>query len=397
MQASRPTAPRAPTPPTIEAIIRDLQRLKLGHGAADLRRFRNAKSLALIPDFQGTPDHQANVLWRYVDTMRDTVAFSPPTERPGRTPPPGQEWHRLLETIFNRSGSKAEYTERLRSISPQVPRDFPVLSTYYGVTTATSSRMAQAADDAVHLLARWTAVTGFADLVTPLAEPLSPAGQVPGTDGGVATATALTISTSAIQYSHLIVAHEHGATRIDRIPKRLSVLFKTEDAVVDIAEQRFGPGSTQIDAYVREHGVRKSQFYSQLRDGLICREIYSKAELESYVATGAHGRAVHLRNEHIQANLTNWLECLDRYRNYMVALTDEAVPLKYEIINGQTVVMHEAVGGNDRDRLNAVLFTGVPSGRLFQNDFDLIWDRTAIDFRLTPNVIKWAHHQLSGG
>lgn len=385
-----------PAPPTVDAIMRDLHRLKNGRGAADVRRFREAHSLALIPGFQSTPDDRAKTFWSYVDTIRDAVEMAPPTQRPGRTAPPGREWHRLLETIFNRSCVTGDYTKRLRSVSSQLPVDFPVLSTYYGVTSATSSRMSEAATDAVHLLARWIAVRGSIDPLDPPSEAPADPVHTRGGSTAIATAASVAISTSSIQYSQLIVAHEHAATQIDRIPKRLSVLFKSEEAVVDIAEQRFGPGSSQIDAYVREHRERKSQFYSQLSDGLRCREIYAIPELKAYLATGAHGRSVHLDREHVQANVANWLECLERYPDYIVALTEEAVPFKYEVINAQTVVIHQAIGGNDRDRLNAIFLTGIAAGRLFQNDFDLIWDRTPIEYRQSQNVITWASNVANG-
>lgn len=376
----------AASPTSIDVILRDLLRLRLGPGLGDLSRLRGAENLAALPVFEGTFEQQGIVFWQIVDTMRDVGEFAPSTHRPGRLPPSGREWHRLLEVIFNRAGTSEGYVKRLRNISSNLPQDFPVLSSYYGVTTSTSSRMTEAATDAVQILARWIVSKISSSMPREQISAQSSVSQNPTLS---ATGASVVVSTSAIQYSYLIVAHEHGASRIDRIPKRLSVLFKSEDAVVDIAEQRFGPGSSQVDAYVREHRERKDQFYAQLSSGLVCREIYTKDELKSYFSTGLHGRLVHLAKEHIEANLTNWLNCLERYSGYMVALTDEAVPLKYEVINRQTVVIHEAIGGNDRDRLNAIFITSVGAGQYFQNDFDLIWDRTPIAFRKTENIVNW--------
>ncbi|MHD0307466.1 hypothetical protein [Rhodococcus erythropolis] len=374
-------------PASIDAIIGDLLKLRQGRGLADAERIKRAAHLQSLSTFDGPPHQQIQTFWQHVDSLEHVAEMVAPQTIEGRTPPPGREWHQLLETIFNREGARLTYIDRIRQVSPDLPRDFPHLSRYYQVTSATSSRWGAVATDAVRVLARSmlasAPIPNFVGTATPVSDPLPSA-----------TSSSVVLSVSAIHYSRLIVAHEHDAARIDRIPKRLSVLFKSETAVADIAEQRFGPGSNQIDAYIAEHRERKAQFVAQLAGGLHCREIYSKKELRSYLTSGAHGQTVRLKREHLYVNVLNWLDCLQKNRGYMVALTDEAVPLKYEVINGQTVVLHEAVGGNDRDRLNAIFITSVATGRQFLHDFDLIWDRTEANSRKTDNVVEWVNKLL---
>lgn len=336
--------------------------------------------------FSVEPDLRPGIFWRYVDTLREVSEIPVPNGAVGRTPPSGRDWHKLLETIFNRHSSAYVLTDRVHKIWKDIRQDFPGLSSYYGVTSPTSSRWNDVAVDAVEVLARW--MVGESPM--PLRADTDPVAGVPD-----ASQASVVVCTSAIHYSRLIVALEHGASRIDRIPKRLSVLFKSEAAVEEIAEQRFGPGSSQVDAYVQEHRERKSQFFEQLDNGLRCREIYSKKELQAYLRSGTHGQTVKLERTHLLANVKSWLDCLTNYSGYLVALTDETVPFKYQVVNGTTVILHEAVSGNDRDRLNAMCITSVPAGREFLADFDRIWDRTDSEFRKAENIVKWVHQLIS--
>lgn len=361
---------------SVEAVIDDLRRLRTGYGIA--QRIDRASRLRQLEVFNDEPQECVSIFWRCVDELGTVAQLSPPSPSPGRLPPSGREWQRLLGVLFNRPQERVQYTDRLRTASTNVPADYPGVSSYYQVTTTTSSRWSTVSDDAVVVLARWLVGDMAHSALASAAAPVDPALS--------ATSASLVVSTSQIQYSRLIVAHEHGAARIDRIPKRLSVLFKSEAAIAEIAAQRFGPGSSQVDAYVEEHAERKAQFFRQLQGGLRCREIYSMKELSGYLTSGFHGQTVRLDRVHLTSNVQNWLACLDQFPGYMVALTSEAIPFKYEIVNGQTVVIHEAVGGNDRDRLNALFITSATVGRQYLQDFDLIWDRTDIAFR-KPNII----------
>lgn len=187
--------------------------------------------------------------------------------------------------------------------------------------------------------------------------------------------TRVLVSKSAIKYRGLIVALESDAREIERIPKRLSVLFKSENAIASIAIQRFGRGSSLIKHYVEEHEDRRNSFFANLDKGMICREIYSPDELRKYLLTGQHGQGVTLGSDELLQNLDTWETCISNYPNYIVALCSERIPFKYEIIDHRYVIFHETIGGNDRDRLNAIAIDDVSIASTFHDDFDTVWDR----------------------
>lgn len=74
--------------------------------------------------------------------------------------------------------------------------------------------------------------------------------------------------------------------------------------------------------------------------------------------------------------LNEWKRILLQYPNsYFVRLTDENLPLKYELINRRKMVMHESIGSDSRDRLNAILIENSIIVKKISNDFSQIWER----------------------
>lgn len=206
---------------------------------------------------------------------------------------------------------------------------------------------------------------------------------------------AVAVTSSPREYKDRILKVESDATTIDRIPKRVSVVFKDEQTVIQIAEQRFGEGSANIEHYVTEHRLRRQQFLESLAEGsLRCREIYNKAELLAYVSTRKHGKSVDLSPSAMARTIGDWIEAIEGYPHYFVGLTDDPLPFKYQIVNAVTVSMHEAIGTADSHRLNGLLITSAPVAQKFQQDFEVVWDRIPPAERLRAKVLEWLRTTL---
>ncbi|HMN40405.1 MAG TPA: hypothetical protein PKE29_06130 [Phycisphaerales bacterium] len=185
------------------------------------------------------------------------------------------------------------------------------------------------------------------------------------------------VSRSPAAYRDLIGELEAAAQRIDSFPKRLSVVFKSDRAITQIATQRFGRGSAMIEPYVEEHMLRRKTFYGNLARGAVVREIYAAEDLREYLLRGHHGKGVELDRQDLAESVRLWRECMEAYPdNYLVAFTSERIPFKYEVVDSHAVVMHEAISGNDRDRLNAFAIVNAEIAGAFSRDFELVWERT---------------------
>lgn len=203
------------------------------------------------------------------------------------------------------------------------------------------------------------------------------------------------VTSSPREYKDRILGVESDASTIDRIPKRVSVVFKDEQTVIEIAEQRFGEGSASIEHYVTEHRLRREQFLDALADGrLRCREIYNKAELLAYVSSRKHGKSVDLSPSAMARTIKDWIDAIEGHRHYFVGLTEDPLPFKYQIVNAVTVSMHEAIGTADSHRLNGLLITSAAVAQNFQQDFEVIWDRIAPADRTRANVVEWLRTTL---
>jgi hypothetical protein len=202
------------------------------------------------------------------------------------------------------------------------------------------------------------------------------------------------VSSSPEDYRDLIVPAEANASSIDRIPKRISVMFKGSETVRTIAEQRFGPGSESVGHYVEEHELRTAEFFAALIRGMHCRELYSRSEVEEYVRSRQHGSSVVLSPDHMRDNLIRWRNAIEQQPNYQVAITNERLPFKYEVVDETLVVLHEAIGENDRGRLNAIALESASVAHEFADDFNTMWDRVAPANRSTAFLISWIDNEL---
>jgi hypothetical protein len=199
----------------------------------------------------------------------------------------------------------------------------------------------------------------------------------------------VSLSTSPAAYRHAILAAEDDALRIDRIPKRISVIFKDPATVEGIAIRRFGPGSSNIEHYVSEHEERRRIFFAALQRGAHCREIYNVEEVLEYVRSRHHGPNVTLTPDEMLTTLRRWRDAVLHQPNYQVALTWDRVPFKYEIVDDRLVVMHEAIGSADRHRLNAIFIRSRSVAMGVREDFETLWDRSDPQLRTPAHVVDW--------
>jgi hypothetical protein len=203
------------------------------------------------------------------------------------------------------------------------------------------------------------------------------------------------VCSSSADFARVILSVEREATRVDRMTKRVSAIFKDPDAVEAIASERFGPGSTQASAYRDEHSERHRLFIERLAQRhLMCREIYQRQELLAYARTRVHGIDIVLDKHILRRTIETWASCIEKYEGYHVALTEDPIPLKYQIFNGKTVVLHEAAGSLDGQRLNAIVIEGEAALSAFQADFDNVWDRIPVPLRSKQPIIEFIENEL---
>jgi len=203
------------------------------------------------------------------------------------------------------------------------------------------------------------------------------------------------ISMSPNDYKELILAAEKNAKTIWLMPKRIHVMFKSNSFIQYLAEKRFGCGSEYINAYINEHNTRKAALYTGLNNGLVIHELHNKKDLISYIKKKSHNGVGEIENEYFVEMLTEWKRVLKQFpSNYYVRLTDENIPLKYEIIDNKKMVMHESVGLDSRDRLNAILIDNQLIVSKIGNDFSQVWERVKPNYRNNQDVIDFIDGEL---
>jgi hypothetical protein len=229
-----------------------------------------------------------------------------------------------------------------------------------------------------------------AELVNQIAEiiPAQPNPQQP-------SVPVVRVCMSSSQYGDAILSIEREARRIDRMTKRISAIFKDPSEVEAIAARRFGPGSRQAEAYRWEHSERHRVFMENLTGkGGVCREVYQVEELRRYFNERHHGVDVTLPRSIIRRTAREWLSVLAAHDNYYVGLTLDPIPIKYQIFDQKNVVIHEAAGKMDGQRLNALILSQADVVASFQSDFDSVWDRIPVEMRTTKTVVAFIETEL---
>lgn len=209
------------------------------------------------------------------------------------------------------------------------------------------------------------------------------------------TKAAIKISMSPNDYKELILCAEKDAKVIWLLPKRIHVMFKSQAFIHYLAERRFGVGSEYIQTYEDEHISRKAELYRGLNNGMIIHELHNKNELISYIKGKAHHGVDNIEKEYFVEMLIEWKRVLGQQNfKYYVRLTDENIPLKYEVIDKKVMVMHESVGSDSRDRLNAILIESPIIVKKLSNDFLQIWERVPTNYRNNQSIIDFIDSEL---
>ncbi len=187
------------------------------------------------------------------------------------------------------------------------------------------------------------------------------------------------LSMSPKDYKDLILKMENGSKEILLLSKRLTVMFKSEEMIKEMAKRRFGEGSPHIEAYIDEHTRRKNSFFSALARGCKIYEIHNKVELEKYLQERLHVGIGQMGYEHIIQMVENWKRTMLEYpEQYFVALTEESIPFKYELVNSEWMVIHESVGAQSDQRMNALFINSKEIVEDVRKDFFAIWERTSV-------------------
>lgn len=198
------------------------------------------------------------------------------------------------------------------------------------------------------------------------------------------------ISMSPNDYKILILNAEKDAKSIWLMPKRMHVMFKSQAFIQYIAEKRFGPGSEYINAYVEEHISRQAELYKSLQRGMIIHELHNKGDLIAYIKKRNHVGIENIEKKYFIEMLNEWKRVLTTYsHNYHVRLTDEVLPLKYELIDNHIMVIHESVGNNSKGRLNSIMIENPSIVSDISSDFSQIWESVLPESRNNESVVKF--------
>lgn len=207
--------------------------------------------------------------------------------------------------------------------------------------------------------------------------------------------TLVEISMTPKDYKELILDAEKDAKTIWLMPKRIHVMFKSEEFINYLAEKRFGVGSEYIKAYVEEHIERKAALYKGLFNGLVIHELHNKKDLISYIRKKSHHGVRNIEDKYFINMLEEWKRILEKYpNNYCVRLTNENIPLKYELIDNKKMVIHESVGTNSKDRLNAIFIENPNVVQKVSSDFLQVWERIPSSERSNKAVIAFIDNYL---
>lgn len=204
------------------------------------------------------------------------------------------------------------------------------------------------------------------------------------------------ISLSTDDYRSMINLAEKSAKKIRILPKRENVVFKSDEFVKYIASIRHGVGSDSYNNYINEHETRKNTFYLALNKGTFIQELHNKDDLKNYIRTGSHeglGNQEISEKDYLRNMLEAWITAISNYpNNYYVRLTDIRIPIKYEVIDDNKFIIHEAIGGNSNNRFNAIMIDNKEAANRIVADFNNLWEGASV--RECSEVIEWINREL---
>lgn len=98
--------------------------------------------------------------------------------------------------------------------------------------------------------------------------------------------------------------------------------------------------------------------------------------------------------ELIIKTLNLWKDAILHQDNYIVGVTEDPLPFKYEVVDRQIVIMHEAVDVSTLHRLNGLFIQGKGVSKRFMDDFEVIWERIKPKMRDKNELISWIDNEL---
>jgi len=207
---------------------------------------------------------------------------------------------------------------------------------------------------------------------------------------------ALVRTNSSVEaYKEGVVAAERTATSLDYIQWRIPPYYKTREIIEYIATQRFGEGNPNFQVYLDEHLTRAAQHRTLMERGIPIREIYPRERLIRYVTEGTHAENQWpLQPEMVEGMLRSWMSAILRYSHYVVAVTEESVPLKYHVVSKSQVILHEPVGKGDSIRLNSTFIYGAAAVAGYVSDFELLWSTIPPQWRDSMRIAQWIESEL---
>lgn len=210
-----------------------------------------------------------------------------------------------------------------------------------------------------------------------------------------ATPARVLVNRSVADYRSAVVSAESRARESAFIQWRIAPYFKSEDTINYLAQERFGEGSPDAANYRDEHLRRRQAFQDHLLRGDIHREIYPRDRLLSYVKTGTHSRDMWpLPAEQVIDLLNNWRDAIVRHDNYFVAISDESLPFKYHLIDGECIILHEPIGKGDSMRVNSIFIYDPEAANMLLEDFEFVWSQTPPKWRASDQLASWIETDL---
>lgn len=207
----------------------------------------------------------------------------------------------------------------------------------------------------------------------------------------------INVVSRADEYHSTVADLESSADRVDKLVKRMSIVFKSEDHINFIAEQRYGKNSRQYQTYVDSQMARKESFFERLERGSyeqrdICPIGGFIDHLQSPVHAGVSADTAHFSTEQAR----NLIDTLRKYDGrYSLGLTKSRLPFRYSIYDSSHVVMHEAVGAADLHRINSMIISDSSAVKSFQEEFDFLWSLRDESLRTNASVVAFIESQIA--
>jgi hypothetical protein len=203
------------------------------------------------------------------------------------------------------------------------------------------------------------------------------------TDRAVAGPPVIEVISRADEYQRAVESAELGAERVDKTLVRLNTVFKGRDYAAEVAKQRYGANSPTYRVYVESHERRRHEFFGKLRQGTLQqRELCPLDGLVEAILSPAHPGVSQLDHQIVVKQVREVIATLRDYPDgYSLALSPERQPFRYGIYDSDLVVIHEAIGSADIYRVNSLFIREPAAVKVFQDDFDLLWERTPLELR----------------